>query len=98
MGAKMGRDFHAMNYDDGCKSCHDQGIRIQPSDKACEQCHDVNDLAEATQRSGDEVHQNPHNNLHYGKETPCTECHGEHEAKAPLCADCHTFKFDAHKN
>nr|WP_240473401.1 cytochrome c3 family protein [Ferrimonas senticii] len=98
MGPTMGRDFHAMNYDDGCESCHDQGIKVRPSDTACAACHDIDELAEATKRSGDEVHQNPHDNLHYGKETPCTECHGEHEAKAPLCADCHTFKYDQHKN
>ncbi|QIZ78929.1 cytochrome c3 family protein [Ferrimonas lipolytica] len=97
MGVKDGRSFHEMNYESGCDSCHDNGIRVRPSDDACEACHDVDDLAEATTREGEEALQNPHDNLHYGKETPCTECHGEHEAKAPLCSECHTFKFDAHK-
>ncbi|TKB58724.1 cytochrome C [Ferrimonas aestuarii] len=97
MGAKHGRVYHEMNYDDGCKSCHDQGMRKRPSDTACLECHDRDDLAEATAREGDEVWQNPHNNLHYGKEVPCIECHGEHQAKRPLCLDCHTFKFDKHK-
>lgn len=97
MGMKQGRDYHSMNYDSGCDSCHDNGIKNRPSDNACESCHDVDELAQATVRTGDEAHQNPHDNLHYGKEVPCAECHGEHQAKQPICNDCHTFKFDKHK-
>lgn len=98
MGAKQGRTYHEFNYDDGCKSCHDQGLRAKPSDNQCLTCHDRDELADATVRHGEELWQNPHNNLHYGKEVPCIECHGEHQAKQPLCNDCHTFKFDKHKH
>ncbi|WP_298444890.1 cytochrome c3 family protein [uncultured Ferrimonas sp.] len=97
MGPKLGRDYHQMNYDMGCDSCHDNGLRVRPSDQACDSCHDIDELAKVTARAGDEVLQNPHNNLHYGKEVPCTECHGEHQAKPPMCNSCHTFKFAEHK-
>lgn len=95
--AKDIKDWH-----DGfkCKDCHDQGMQSYPSDQSCLQCHDVDDLADATKRSGDEEWQNPHNNLHYGKELPCVECHSEHQEAGtykPLCLDCHTFKYEKFK-
>lgn len=93
MGAKQGRSFHQMNYDQGCKSCHDQGMRQPPSDGQCLMCHDKTDLIEATSEQKKKW-MNPHNNMHYGDKVPCIECHGEHKAKAPLCADCHNFDFD----
>ncbi|SHH96194.1 cytochrome c3 family protein [Ferrimonas marina] len=80
-----------------CQDCHDQGIKKYPSDQACLSCHNVDDLAEATAREGKDKWQNPHNNLHFGKETPCTECHGEHQPKEHLCAQCHTFDYPDHK-
>jgi len=91
------RDHHKEVIGKDCKTCHDNGIKQFPSDQACLQCHDVDDLAEQTARSEEDKWQNPHNNLHYGKELPCQECHGEHEPKKPLCSNCHTFKFDKHK-
>jgi len=95
--ARDKRDYHEMVYDSGCKSCHDQGTKTYPSDGSCLQCHDVEELVEQTKRSEEDKWQNPHNNLHYGKELPCVECHGEHQPKQPMCNNCHTFKFDKHK-
>lgn len=96
--AKDGRDWHSAAYDMGCKTCHDQGLKNYPSDNSCLNCHDTDDLAKTTKRSGDEVWQNPHNNLHYGKDTPCIECHSEHtKNKQPMCLDCHTFKYEKFK-
>jgi DnaJ-class molecular chaperone len=84
------RDYHKDVIGNDCKTCHDNGISQFPSDESCLQCHDV-------ARSEEDKWQNPHNNLHYGKEVPCQECHGEHTPKEPLCSNCHTFKFDKHK-
>ncbi|MDO6613225.1 cytochrome c3 family protein [Shewanella sp. 1_MG-2023] len=91
------RAYHQDVIGKDCKACHDNGIKQFPSDQACQQCHDVDELAETTARSEEDKWQNPHNNLHYGKELPCQECHGEHKAKEPICRDCHTFKYDKHK-
>ncbi|MGX9462283.1 cytochrome c3 family protein [Shewanella sp. A14] len=91
------RDYHKDVIGKDCKTCHDNGIKQFPSDQACLQCHDVDDLAKQTARSEEDKWQNPHNNLHYGKDLPCQECHGEHTPKKPLCSNCHTFKFDKHK-
>ena len=41
--------------------------------------------------------QKPHDNLHYGHDVPCVECHGEHTSKAPLCANCHNFEYAGHE-
>ncbi|GGI97584.1 cytochrome c [Shewanella hanedai] len=91
------RDYHKEVIGKDCKACHDNGIKQFPSDQACLQCHDVDDLAEQSARSEEDKWQNPHNNLHYGKELPCVECHGEHVAKKPICSNCHTFKYDKHQ-
>ncbi|WP_394130786.1 cytochrome c3 family protein [Shewanella maritima] len=91
------RDHHKEMIGKDCKACHDNGIKQYPSDQACLQCHDVDELAKQTARSEEDKWQNPHNNLHYGKELPCQECHSEHETKQPMCNNCHTFKFDKHK-
>ena len=91
------RDYHKEVIGKDCKACHDNGIKQFPSDQACLQCHDVDALAEQSARSEEDKWQNPHNNLHYGKELPCVECHGEHVAKKPICSDCHTFKYDKHQ-
>ena len=92
MGAKQGRSFHEFNYEDGCKSCHDQGMRKPPSDQSCQQCHDLSELIEATANK-EKQWKNPHNNMHYGDKVPCIECHGEHKPKKPLCSNCHNFDF-----
>ncbi len=96
--AKDGQPWHQEAYDTGCKTCHDNGIKNYPSDQSCLSCHDLEELVDATSRQGDEQWQNPHNNLHYGTETPCMECHGEHiQNKQPMCMDCHTFKYPEFK-
>ncbi|SDI31239.1 Cytochrome c3 [Ferrimonas sediminum] len=91
------REHHATVYEAGCDTCHDQGMGKFPSDEACLQCHDVDDVAEMTAREGDEVKQNPHNSMHYGKEAPCQECHGEHTPKKALCQECHNFSYPKFK-
>lgn len=94
MGAKQGRDYHEFMHDDGCKSCHDQGLKLPPSDALCTECHDQQELIETTAVDS-KKHQwrNPHNNMHYGDKVPCIECHSEHKPKKPLCASCHNFEF-----
>ncbi|BCV68290.1 cytochrome c3 family protein [Shewanella carassii] len=91
------RDYHKAVIGNDCEVCHDQGVDQYPSDKTCLQCHDVDELAKETARSGEDRWQNPHDNLHYGKDLPCVECHGEHHPKKPLCNSCHTFKYDKHQ-
>ncbi|TKB48793.1 cytochrome C [Ferrimonas sediminicola] len=93
-----GRSYHEkLHSNNNCKACHGAQADGYPEDDTCHKCHNPDKLAQKTARSGEEVHQNPHDNLHYGKDVPCTECHGEHMAKEPLCADCHTFKYPNHK-
>jgi len=92
-GKKMGRDFHSDLYEsESCDACHDQKGKF-PSDFTCSDCHDAEALIETTTRPEDEMWQNPHNNLHYGQDVPCMECHGEHQEKEPLCAGCHSFEY-----
>lgn len=98
MGTKQGRSYHEFIHEDGCKSCHDQGLKLPPSDNLCTECHDQEDLIEAT--AVKEIkHQwrNPHNNMHYGDKVPCIECHSEHKTKKPLCSNCHSFEFKKFK-
>lgn len=96
--AKEGKPWHKPVYDSGCKNCHDKGTKNYPSDKICLSCHDLEQLVDKTSRQGDERWENPHNNLHYGKDVPCMECHGEHiQDKQPMCKDCHSFKFENYK-
>ncbi|MFQ6371933.1 cytochrome c3 family protein [Shewanella sp. YIC-542] len=95
----MGRSYHQQLYvKHQCATCHgvDKPVSRAPDD-SCLKCHSVDKLAQKTARQGDEVWQNPHNNLHYGKDVPCTECHAEHAVKQPMCKDCHTFKFSHFK-
>jgi hypothetical protein len=73
-----------------CKVCHDQGLKQYPSDGACLKCHDVDELAKKTARSGEDRWQNPHDNLHYGKDLPCAE-----ESPDDLDKN-HQVKVDAH--
>lgn len=96
--AKEGQPWHQTVYEMGCKTCHDKGIKNYPSDYSCLSCHDLDEIVDKTSRQGDEQWENPHNNLHYGKDTPCIECHGEHiQDKQPMCKDCHVFKFPKFK-
>jgi hypothetical protein len=98
-GEKKGRSYHADLYDgNSCDSCHDNAKpKAFPKDFACVECHDTDELIQATARPDDEKWQNPHNNMHYGKDVPCMECHGEHQESKPICAGCHTFKYPKYK-
>ncbi|WP_136795520.1 MULTISPECIES: cytochrome c3 family protein [Desulfosediminicola] len=98
-GDTKGRSYHADLYDgESCDSCHNNAKpETFPADFACFECHDGDELVEATARPADEKWQNPHNNLHYGKDVPCMECHGEHQESKPLCAGCHSFEYPNYK-
>ncbi|MBT8039681.1 MAG: cytochrome c3 family protein [Gammaproteobacteria bacterium] len=93
----MGRVYHSDLYESGsCDACHDQKGRF-PSDFSCTSCHDLEALVETTARPEDEKWQNPHNNMHYGRDVPCMECHGEHKEGEILCAGCHHFEYPNYK-
>lgn len=97
-GEKKGRSYHADLYEgNSCDSCHDNSKSPFPADFVCLDCHDGDDLIQATSRPDDEKWQNPHNNMHYGKDVPCMECHGEHQESKPLCAGCHSFDYPRYK-
>jgi hypothetical protein len=98
-GEKKGRSYHADLYDgNSCDSCHDNANPESfPKDFVCAECHDIDELVQSTSRSDDEKWQNPHNNMHYGQDIPCMECHGEHQVNKPLCAGCHSFKYPKYK-
>ena len=98
-GEKKGRSYHADLYaDKSCDSCHDNAKPAAfPKDFACFECHDGEELIQATARPDDEKWQNPHNNMHYGKDVPCMECHGEHQESKPICAGCHSFDYPNYK-
>lgn len=95
-----GRSFHADFYDGkSCNACHSNKKPLNfPADDACLACHDLDELVAATARPADETLQNPHDNMHYGKEVPCMECHFEHETGKPMCAGCHQFKYPKYKH
>lgn len=95
-----GRSYHAQLHEKGkCRTCH--GVKEPegyPEDGSCLRCHDVDEIVAATMPAAEEDRwQNPHDNLHYGVDVPCVECHGEHSSKAPLCADCHNFEYSKHE-
>ncbi len=98
-GDKKGRSYHADLYDGkSCDSCHTNSKPTTfPGDFSCLECHDQDELIQATARPDDEKLQNPHDNMHYGKDVPCMECHGEHQESKPLCAGCHSFKYPSYK-
>jgi len=98
----MGRDYHARLHDRGrCTACHEdsgEAVAGYPKDGICLDCHRMEKLVSATMPEAEEDKlQNPHDSLHYGREVPCIECHGEHTRKEPLCADCHNFDFPDHQ-
>jgi hypothetical protein len=90
-----GRSFHGSFYGGkSCTVCHESNTpRNLPPNDACLNCHGLDDLIEATKRPAGEEVQNPHDNLHWGKDVPCMECHGEHQQKKPMCAGCHSFDY-----
>jgi len=94
-GDVEGRSFHADLYkDDKCVACHEtKEPSSLPADDVCLKCHDLEKLVAATARPEEEKWQNPHNNMHWGKDVPCMECHGEHQTSKPLCQGCHHFKY-----
>ncbi len=97
-GDIKGRTFHEDLYvEKQCDACHiTNEPTLFPPDDSCLECHEYDDLVEATAREADDTWQNPHNNLHYGKDIPCMECHGEHARREPMCADCHNFSYTKH--
>lgn len=90
-----GRSYHADLYTSkSCDACHANKKPLTlPADDACLACHDLEALVKATARSEEDKWQNPHNNMHYGKDVPCMECHGEHSARKHMCAGCHSFDY-----
>lgn len=94
-----GRSYHAsLHKRNSCKSCHDSSNTSDfPADFVCLKCHDGQELIQATSRPEDEKWQNPHNNLHYGTDVPCMECHGEHQESEPLCDGCHSFDYPGYQ-
>ncbi|WP_432821324.1 cytochrome c3 family protein [Trichloromonas sp.] len=95
-----GRTYHADLYKgEKCVACHgSQEPSGLPTDDVCLKCHDLEKLVTSTARPENEKWQNPHNNMHWGKDVPCMECHGEHQEIKPLCQGCHTFKYPKFKN
>ena len=98
-GDIKGRSYHADLYSgNSCDSCHAKAKPTAfPPDFVCFDCHDGEELIQTTSRPDDEKWQNPHNNMHYGKDVPCMECHGEHQESKPLCAGCHSFDYPNYK-
>lgn len=90
-----GRSFHADLYaDNACDSCHvNAEPEAYPPDFVCFDCHEADELVQATARPEEDKWQNPHNNMHYAKDVPCMECHGEHSESKVLCAGCHFFEY-----
>ena len=77
-----------------CEDCHTNAEPITyPADFVCFDCHDSEKLVAATAQIEEDKWQNPHNNLHYGKDVPCMECHGEHQTRKHLCDGCYHFKY-----
>lgn len=97
-GDIMGRTYHEELYTENmCDACHTTNDpKGYPPDDCCAECHELEELVAATAREGEDLWQNPHNNLHYGKDVPCMECHGEHSRRAPMCAECHNFNYTKH--
>jgi hypothetical protein len=95
-----GRSYHSWMYESGnCAACHTGGdVSGYPEDGTCLQCHAMDDVVAATMPEDEaERWQNPHDSLHYGRDVPCSECHGEHSNKEHLCADCHNFDYPNHQ-
>ncbi len=98
-GDLQGRSYHKALYGGkACVACHGTTEPVTlPPDNACEKCHRIEKLVAATARKAGEEWQNPHDNLHWGRDVPCMECHGEHQQSKPLCQGCHSFEYPNYK-
>lgn len=94
-GEIEGRSYHERFYEtESCDVCHESNEPVTfPADDVCLSCHNLDRLVETTARPDGEEGQNPHDNLHYGKDVPCMECHGEHESRQHMCDGCHSFEY-----
>lgn len=92
-GSTQGRVNHEFIYQDGCQTCHQGSGKKNATDTACVECHgDINSIAvDESKLAIPEAH--PHKSLHYNQGASCLACHGEHEKKAPVCAECHRTWF-----
>ncbi|QQX79853.1 cytochrome c3 family protein [Shewanella sp. KX20019] len=93
-GSTKGRVNHEFIYQDGCQSCHQGSGKKNATDAACVECHgDINSIdVDETKLAIPEA--DPHKSLHYNQGASCLACHGEHEKKAPVCAECHRTWFE----
>ncbi|TKB51172.1 cytochrome C [Ferrimonas sediminicola] len=89
-----GRTNHEALYEDGCKSCHTGSAKKFVDDSACQECHgSINDIEiDVTQLKMPEA--NPHKSVHYNQGASCLACHAEHQAKKPVCSECHRTWFE----
>ncbi len=92
-GSTQGRTNHEFIYQDGCKGCHQGSGKQNATDAACVECHgEITSIAvDESKLAIPEAH--PHKSLHYNEGASCLACHGEHEKKAPVCAECHRTWF-----
>lgn len=95
VGAGMqGRVNHEMLYADDCEACHTGSPKQYVDDSACIDCHgDINEI-EIDEEQLTMAEANPHTSVHYNQGASCLACHGEHETKKPVCAECHRTWFD----
>lgn len=92
-GKTKGRTQHEFIYDDGCQSCHQGSGRKNATDSACVECHgDINSI-EIDEHNLVIEEANPHKSFHYNQGASCLACHGEHQKKPPVCAECHRTWF-----
>jgi hypothetical protein len=92
-GNTQGRTNHQFIYDDGCQSCHQGSGLKNATDSACVECHgDINSI-EIDEEKLAIKEANPHKSFHYNQGASCLACHGEHQKKAPVCAECHRTWF-----
>lgn len=92
-GKTQGRTQHEFIYDDGCQSCHQGSGRKNATDSACVECHgDINSIEIDEHKLAIEE-ANPHKSFHYNQGASCLACHGEHQKKPPVCAECHRTWF-----
>ena len=92
-GKTQGRTNHEFIYQDGCQGCHQGSGKKNATDAACVECHgEINSIpVNESKLAIPEAH--PHKSLHYNQGASCLACHGEHEKKAPVCAECHRTWF-----
>ncbi|WP_299798308.1 cytochrome c3 family protein [uncultured Shewanella sp.] len=93
-GKTEGRTNHEFIYEDGCQSCHQGSGRKNATDSACVECHGEINSIEIDESKLAIEEANPHRSFHYNQGASCLACHGEHEKKAPVCAECHRTWFE----